>query len=182
MTLTDWRCVVKVRTLDVSRIFAGITHATEGGAGGLKLRLDEKVKVSPETLLMLDVMKDECGADLSAQRIIDEEHIHRPLRAPVTAPTYDPDDVLGVFFRLPPPPMPLTCEFDLGMCTKSNSCGKFLSIIFWMMGYSLQTAFTLEVSKWPGWDNRKRCVSDPGIFDAANDLWDTIFNDVAEAA
>jgi hypothetical protein len=182
MTHGDWRCVVKVRTLDVSRVFSGLTHHTEDGAGGLKLRLHDKVKVSTETLLILDVLACECGAELEAKGIIDLNNVHHEQSASVTAPVYDPEDILGVFFRLPPPPLPVTCEFDMGMSARQYARGRFLNVIFWMMGYTIARTFSLEITAWPGWDNRKRCVSNPGIFEAANDLWDTIFGDVADVA
>jgi hypothetical protein len=137
--LGDLRLTVKVRTNHMSRVLNGLTHPTELGTSKLMVTNHTKAKVTPETCLLLDILREEMGADVHVPSIDLSEHVERPYQqlqfAPRTARVSalaganPPDD------WIPPPPPAVVCEFDLGFGEVTNASGvkKALAIFGWLV-------------------------------------------------
>ena len=144
----DWRCQLKIRTRDVSRIFNNVTHPTDLGASNMRMPVTGKRFVPPELLLLLEVFQEECAAEITV-RVPDQSNpsVLLPVVAkedleerPVPNRTHlNPRGSMVIDFdRLPPPPPPMVCEFDLGLSSRGYAAGQFLNVIFWMMIFSME--------------------------------------------
>ena len=146
--LGNLRLAVKVRTNNINRVLHGLTHPTELGASKLVFANPRKVKVTPETLLLLDLLCEEADADIrvpslemSAYLVRPEQELQfaaRTARVSELAGQNPPDD------WIPPPPPSVICEFDLGLNETSHpTLGKRAMAIFGFLVFQVEGQVTL---------------------------------------
>lgn len=146
--LAPLRLAVKVRTNNMTRVLNGLTHPTELGAGKLVFANHGKTSVTAETLLLLDLLREEASADIRVPSIDLSEHLERPeqdlqfasrtVRGSELAGSNPPDD------WIPPPPPAVICEFDLGLSeTKHPTLGKRAMAIFGFLVFQVEGKVTV---------------------------------------
>lgn len=144
-----FRCAVQVRSNHMDRILLNITHPTEKGTSAMAFPIRDgkgKASLSASFLLLLDIMKDECGATLKADGIISSEHVRRGDRFGTDrrASKRNVDDADWI----PRPPPAMKCEFDLGVTEKVGSKGgRYLSVVFMSLVFSFEGLVRLSCER-----------------------------------
>lgn len=146
--LTPLRLAVKVRTNNMTRVLNGLTHPTALGASKLMFANPGKATVTPEIVLLLNLLREEASADIRVPSIDLSEHLERPeqdlqfaprtARASELAGVNPPDD------WIPPPPPSVICEFDLGLGeTTHPTFGKRAMAIFGFLVFQVEGKVTV---------------------------------------
>jgi hypothetical protein len=146
--LSPMRLAVKVRTNNMTRVLNGLTHPTDLGASKLMFANPGKATVTPETLLLLDLLREEASADIRVPSIDLSEYLTRPdqdlqfasrtVRASELEGVNPPED------WIPPPPPAVICEFDLGLGeTKHPTLGKRAMAIFGFLVFQVEGRVTV---------------------------------------
>lgn len=120
--VTPLRVVTKVRSNQMSKVLQGVTHPTELGASRLAFRMRDKGPlVPPEVALLLDLLREEHGAELRIPNLDLSEHLERPLKPSIVKGS----SLAGVVPEdfIPPPPPAVVCEFDLMLRESKHPAG-----------------------------------------------------------